>query len=102
MAENWYTNAQWQYVRLNDAKKSTFHLYHIKDHEISVTFYQETWHQACLVFILSALKKGTAKTYFLHWHLNKSLIDSIIGVVSNGKCSNQRQIKRKNQAFFLK
>ena len=77
-----------------------FHLYHMKDHEISVTFYQETWHQACLVFILWALKKGTAKTYFLHWHLNKSLIDSIIGAINNAKCSNQTNQAENSNIFF--
>ena len=36
-------------------------------HEASITFHQETWHQACLVFMLLALKKATAETYFLHY-----------------------------------
>ena len=39
----------------------------MKDHEASITFHQKTWQQACLVFMLSTLKKATAKTYFLHY-----------------------------------
>ena len=34
-----------------------------------ITFHQETWHQACLVFMLLALKKAAAKTYFLHYDI---------------------------------
>ena len=37
--------------------------------EASITFHQETWHKACLVFILLALKKATAKTYFLDYDI---------------------------------
>ena len=36
----------------------------MKGHEAGITFHQETWHQACLVFMLLALQKTTAKTYF--------------------------------------
>ena len=36
----------------------------MKGHEASITFHQETWHQACLVFMLLALKKTTAKNLF--------------------------------------
>ena len=36
----------------------------MKGHEASITFCQETWHLDCLVFILLALKKATAKTCF--------------------------------------
>ena len=38
---------------------------HMKGHEASITFHQKTLHQACLVFMLFALKKTTKKTYFL-------------------------------------
>ena len=41
----------------------------MKDHKAGITFQQETWHQACLVFMLLALKKAkmvTPKNYFLH------------------------------------
>ena len=41
----------------------------MKGHEAGITFHQETWHQACLVFMLLALKKVTAKTYFLHYDI---------------------------------
>ena len=44
------------YVRLNDEKVHIFHLCHMKGHGASITFHQETWHQACLVFMLLALK----------------------------------------------
>ena len=37
----------------------------MKGLETSITFHKMTWHQACLVFLLSVLKKATAKT-FLH------------------------------------
>ena len=30
----------------------------MKHHEASITFHQETWHQACLVFMLLTLKKA--------------------------------------------
>ena len=32
--------------------------------EAHITFHQETWHQACLVFMLLALKKGHHKSLF--------------------------------------
>ena len=54
------------YVRLNDEKSHIFNLCHTKSHKASITFHQETWYQACLVFMPLALKKATAKTYFLH------------------------------------
>ena len=38
----------------------------MKGDEARITFHQETWHQACLVFMLLGPKKATAKTYFLH------------------------------------
>ena len=41
----------------------------MKGHETRITFNQEIWHQACLVFMLLALKKATAKTYFLHYNI---------------------------------
>ena len=37
----------------------------MKGHEASITFRQKTEHQACLLFKLLALKKVTAKAYFL-------------------------------------
>ena len=46
-----------------------FRLCHMKGHETSITFHQKTWHQACLIFMLSALKKATAKNYFLHYDI---------------------------------
>ena len=39
----------------------------MKFHKASITFHQETWHQACLVFMLLALKKATPKIYFLRY-----------------------------------
>ena len=41
----------------------------MKGHEAGITSDQETCHQACLVFMLLALKKVTAKTYFLHYDI---------------------------------
>ena len=41
----------------------------IKGHEASITFHEKTWHQACRVFMLFALKKTTKKTYFLHYDI---------------------------------
>ena len=41
----------------------------MKGHEISITFLRKTWDQTCLVFMLSALKRTTAKTYFLHYDI---------------------------------
>ena len=41
----------------------------MKGHEVSITFHEETWHQVCLVFMLLALKKATAETYFLHYDI---------------------------------
>ena len=57
------------YARLNDEKIHIFHWCYMKGHEASITFHQETWHQACVVFMLLALKKTTAKTYFLHYDI---------------------------------
>ena len=42
---------------------------YMKGHEASITFHQETWHQACLVSMLLALKVAIAKTYFLHFDI---------------------------------
>ena len=55
--------------RLNDEKNHIVHLCYKKDHEASITFNQETWHQACLLLMLLALKKATAKLYFLHYDI---------------------------------
>ena len=41
----------------------------MKGHETCITFHQETWHQAHLIFMLLALKEVTAKTYFLHYNI---------------------------------
>ena len=41
----------------------------MKGHEVSITFHEETWDQAYLVFMLLALKKATTKTYFLHYDI---------------------------------
>ena len=41
----------------------------MKDHEIGITFHQEKWHQAYLVFMLIAIKKATTKNYFLHYDI---------------------------------
>ena len=41
----------------------------MKDHETGITFHQEKWHQACLVFMLLVIKKATAKSYFLHYEI---------------------------------
>ena len=57
------------YVRLNNEKTHVFHLYYMKGHEGSITFHQKRWHQACLVFMLLAFKKATAKIYFLHYDI---------------------------------
>ena len=46
-----------------------FRLSHMKGHEASINFHQETWHYAFLVFTLIGLKKVTAKTYFLHYDI---------------------------------
>ena len=54
---------------LNDAKIHIYHLRHMKSHEASITFHQKTWHQACLVFMLLALKVATAKAYFLIYEI---------------------------------
>ena len=45
----------------------------MKGHKTSITFYQEAWHHACLVFMLTVLKKTTALR-----HLSKNVIDYII------------------------
>ena len=67
MEEDSHTFAQQQHVRLNNAKTNIFHLCHMKGHhEADITFHQETQHQPYPVFMLVALKKVTAKTYFLH------------------------------------
>ena len=50
------------YVRLNYEKVHIFYLCYMKDHEASITLYQETWHQACLLFMLLALN-------FLHYDI---------------------------------
>ena len=46
-----------------------FHLCHVKGHKTSITFHQETCHQTCFAFMLLALKKATAKPYFLHYDI---------------------------------
>ena len=38
-------------------------------HETSITFHRKTWHGACLVFMLSSLKKATTKIYFLYYDI---------------------------------
>ena len=50
-------------------KAHIFHLCHLKGHEASITLHQKPWHLVCLVFMLKALKKATAKTYFLHFDI---------------------------------
>ena len=41
----------------------------MKGHQARITFHQEKWHQACLVFMLLALKKVTVETYFLDYNI---------------------------------
>ena len=36
-------------------------------HGETITLHQKTWHQACLVFMLLAVKKVTTKTDFLYY-----------------------------------
>ena len=36
----------------------------MKGHEARITFHQETWHQACFVFMLLALNNVTAKRHY--------------------------------------
>ena len=55
-------------------KINMLHLCHMKGHEKSITYHQKTWHQACLVFMLSAIKKTTAKNYFLNWNMSKNIL----------------------------
>ena len=53
----------------------------MKGHEASITFYQETWCQACLIFMRLAHKKATAKTYFLHYDICKNFIYTTLYVL---------------------
>ena len=69
MAKDWHTHAQPQYIRSNDGKTHMFRLCHMIGHETSITFHRKTWQGACLVFMLSSLKKATTKTYFLYYDI---------------------------------
>ena len=39
-------------------KNHILYLCHMKGHEASISFHQKTWYQACLLFMLLALKKA--------------------------------------------
>ena len=43
-AEDEHTREQQQNVRLNDPKHHLFYLWHMKNHEASITFHKKTWH----------------------------------------------------------
>ena len=45
------------------------------------TFHRETWRRACHVFMLLALKKATAKTYFLHYDILVKTLYTILNVL---------------------
>ena len=44
-------------------------LRHVKGHKIRITLGQIIWHWTCLVFMMSPLKKTTAKVYFLQYDI---------------------------------
>ena len=54
-----------------------FHLCHMKGHETSITLHPKTWHHPCLVFMLSALKKGHRKNLFSHYKICVKIICAI-------------------------
>ena len=75
-------------TKLNDTKYVFFIfilffflLCHKKGHETSITFHQETWHQACVVFMLSAHKSATAKTCFLHYYISVKTLQTLLQVL---------------------
>ena len=55
----------------------------MKGHEASITFHQKTWHQACLVFMLFALKKTPKRTYFLHYDIRVKTLYATLSVLLN-------------------
>ena len=55
----------------------------MKGHEASITFHQEKWHQACLVSMLLALKKATAKTYSLRYGIPVKTLYTTLYVLSH-------------------
>ena len=57
------------------------HLCHMKGYKAHITFHQETWYLACLVFMLLALKKATAKPYILHYDIRVKNLYIIIYVL---------------------
>ena len=69
-----------------------FHLCYVIGHEASIAFDQKTWHQACLVFMSSALKKTTTKTYFLCYEILVKTLCTVSYVLLHWNISIQLRI----------
>ena len=70
--------AQQQYVRLNDQKVTILLVPHERPWN-KYNFSWKIWQQACLVFVLLALKKSHCKNlFFTLWYFSKDFIHHII------------------------
>ena len=80
MAKDWHTHAQQQYVRLNDQKITILVVPHERPWN-KYNFSWKIWQQACLVFVLLALKKSHCKNfYFLHYDILAKILYTILYV----------------------